>query len=62
MYTVFHWQMFATNLSKSVNSIGGFFQWTNRIDGLLPICSKNLPMENGKEKKRFKYAVDGVVQ
>ena len=23
------------------------FQWTNRIDGFLPICGKNLPMENG---------------
>ena len=25
MSCVFHWQIFATNLSKSVNSIGGFF-------------------------------------
>ena len=23
------------------------FKWTNRIDGFLPISSKNLPMENG---------------
>ena len=22
------------------------FQWTNRIDGFLPICSKNMPMES----------------
>ena len=49
-FAVFHWQIFATNLSKSVNSICGFLHeqnLQNRNDGFLPICSKNLPMENG---------------
>ena len=29
------------------------FQWVNRIDGCLLICSKKMPMENGIGDKKY---------